>query len=118
MSGKLNITVEKGATFKLNLTWNNKDGAGVLTPVDLTGFTARAQARADHAAAATLFSLTNGTGITLGGAAGTIAVVISAADTAAIVGDEGVWDLELVSGSGEVTRLVEGRVKFTPEVTK
>jgi hypothetical protein len=29
-----------------------------------------------------------------------------------------VWDLELVSGAGVVTRLIEGNVVVSPEVTR
>ena len=56
--------------------------------------------------------------ISLGGAAGTITLTISATDTAALSAPQnGVYDLELVSGS-TVTRLVQGTFLVTPEATR
>jgi hypothetical protein len=49
---------------------------------------------------------------------GTIDIVISATDTAAITWATGVYDLELVSSGGEVTRLIEGKIKVSKEVTR
>jgi hypothetical protein len=57
-------------------------------------------------------------GITLGGAAGTIAIVAAATSTGDITFKRGVYDLEMISASGIVTRLIEGVVTVTPEVTR
>ena len=57
-------------------------------------------------------------GIALGGSAGTITLTISAAATAALTAASGCYDLELVSGSGLVTRLLQGRVVVSREVTR
>lgn len=114
-AGLYNITIEQGATFRLSLVW--KDGAG--SPVNLTGYTARMQVRRSYPDTSTQLNLTteNG-GITLGGAAGTIEVVGDATKTDDIAAAKGVYDLELVSASGVVTRLVEGKVTIKPEVTR
>jgi len=42
---------------------------------------------------------------------------VTAAVTEAIPNDVGVYDLEMVSPSGVVTRLMQGKVKFSEEVT-
>jgi hypothetical protein len=114
-AAKYNILIEQGATFQLNLLW--KDSAG--TPIDLSGYTARMQVRRKVDSPTTLLSLTteNG-GIALGGITGTIAVVAQATATDDISEKIGVYDLELVDGSGVVTRLVEGCVTISPEVTR
>ena len=75
LGNQFNIDIKQGATFQLTITW--KDSAG--TAINLTNYTARAQARLTYDTAATIFSLTSSSGITLGGAAGTIAIVIAAA---------------------------------------
>lgn len=112
--GNYTITVYQGATFSRVFTW--KDGAGSL--INLTGYTARLQARSSVDSTSTLCSLTSAGGdITLGGAAGTITVVMSAATTAAIT-QSGVYDLELIDGSGNVTRLLEGVFRLIREVTR
>jgi len=115
LGNQFNIDVKQGATFQLTITW--KDSAG--TAIDLTNYTARAQARLTYDTSTTIFSLTSSSGITLGGAAGTIALVLAAGSTAALTAPwSGVWDLELVSGAGIVTRLLEGTANVSPEVTR
>lgn len=114
-AGKLNITIEQGATFNPVLTW--KDQAG--TPIDLTGYTAQMQIRSDHASTTVIHEAsTTNNELVLGGVNGTVTFDIPATTTAAFTFDEGVYDLELTSASGVVTRLVEGTVYLSPEVTK
>ena len=99
--------------------WGPKTGSPAAL-VNLTGYTARMQIREELASAAVLLSLTteNG-GITLGGALGTIDLFISAADTTAITWEGGVYDLELVAPSTDVTRLIdESSVTVSFEVTR
>lgn len=109
------ILIEQGATFRYNLIW--KDSAG--TPVNLTGYTARMQIRRKHSDPAVLLSLTTENGaITLGGSAGTINILATATGTASLPAKDSVYDLELVSGDATVTRLIEGAVTITPEVTR
>lgn len=110
------ITIEQGATYQLSLIWRQPNG----TPVDLTGYTARMQVRRRHSSDTALLTFTteNG-GITLGGPAGTINVVGLATLTDDLPAPSpAVYDLELVSSGGFVTRLVEGGAYITPEVTR
>lgn len=114
-AGRRDITIEQGATFTYNLIWKDSDGS----PIDLTGYTARMQVRKNYNTSDTLLDLTTENGaITLGGSLGTIAVVGAADDTSAIDARTGVYDLELVSAGGTVTRLIEGKVTINPEVTR
>jgi hypothetical protein len=60
----------------------------------------------------------NTSGIALGGVAGTIVVVISDALTGALTAPAtNVYDLELVTADGAVTRLIEGKATVSPGVT-
>lgn len=114
-AGSLDITIEQGATWNLVLTWKINS-----TPVDLTSYTARLQARVDIDDPEVILSLTtdaNG-GITLGGALGTITLSRNAAQTAVLQSGEFVYDLELISNAGEVTRLVQGSLSVSAEVTR
>lgn len=109
------ILIEKGATFRLGLTWRDANG----TPVDLTNWSARMQIREsinDAEAAVDLSSPS--AGIALGGTAGTISVTITAAQTAALTIRRGVYDLEVQDIVGNVTRLLQGAVEVSPEVTR
>ena len=111
---KHNFYVYRGATFSEQIEWKDESG----TPVNLTGFTARLHMREILEASDPFLTLTteNG-GITLGGVAGTIQLLASATQTTAIAATSGVYDLELVSGAN-VTRLLEGLVIISPEVTR
>lgn len=114
---KLKFTIYQGATFRKRLTWSGPTVPH--TPIDLTGCTARMQVRSEVESPAVLLSLTteNG-GIALGGALGTVDLYISDEDTGAITWETGVWDLEIVHPGGEVTRLAQGSVGVSPEVTR
>lgn len=111
---KLKLTIYQGATFRKRLVWKTQTG-----PVNLTGCTARMQVRADISSPTILVNLTTENGcIALGGIDGTIGLLLSAEDTAAIGWESGVWDLEIVHPGGEVTRLAQGGVSVSPEVTR
>jgi hypothetical protein len=70
-------------------------------------------------ASSTLLELTTeNSRIALGGAAGTVAINVAANVTANLVPGLYVYDLEVVSGGGEVTRLVEGNFNVKAEVTR
>lgn len=112
--GTYNFTIYQGATFSRILTWKDENG----DLIDLTGFTARMQIRKKIDGDLLADMTTANSKIALGGAAGTITLSLTASETAAINSSKGVYDLELVSGGGIVTRLVQGDVTFSKEVTK
>lgn len=113
----LNLSMYQGASFDYNLVWNTTAGT-VTTPVNLTNWSARMQMRTSYDASDAALSLTSGTGITLGGTAGSILIEATATQTAAIGAGPYVYDLELVSPASVVTRLVEGTIIVDPEVTR
>jgi hypothetical protein len=113
--GKLDLVAYQGASWDYTLTWL----AGG-TPVDLTNYDARMQVRESYDSTAVILDLVAGTGITLGGTAGTIYLEASATVTAGFDGTPNkqfIYDLELES-AGVVTRLVEGTFTINPEVTR
>lgn len=111
--GRLNLTMWQGASWDYTLTWTTNG-----TPVNLTNYTARMDVRVSHPSEHTVLELTSGSGITLGGTAGTILLEASPATTAGVAGGQYVYDLELVSPGSAVTRLVEGTFIVDPEVTR
>lgn len=114
-AGKYDFYIEQGATFNQPIVW--KDSAG--TPVNLTNYTARMQIRKTVNSSTTLLSLTTQNGkITLGGSAGTITLLLIPSDTTSLETFCGVYDLELQSSSGFVTRLLEGQITISREVTR
>jgi hypothetical protein len=110
--GRYNITAYQGATYGLSLNWSIGG-----TAVDLTNYTAAMQVREAYNASAPVLSLTNGSGITLGGTAGTIDISVSASTMGSIVAGQYLYDLELNSGSA-ITRLVQGNFSVEAEVTR
>ncbi len=115
MAGSFDFTIEQGATFNLLMTWKIDN-----VPVNLTNWTARLQARVDVEDTETILSLTTdaGGGITLGGATGTITLSRNATQTALLQTGSFVYDLELISGVSSVTRLLQGELTISAEVTR
>jgi hypothetical protein len=111
-----NITLYQGSTYRETFTWETGDPP---TAVNLTGCTARMQVRASVNSPVKLLDLTteNG-GITLGGSAGTIQVLVAPSATAGQPWRTGVYDLEVIFVGGDVRRLLAGAVELVPEVTR
>lgn len=115
-AGTVNLVLEQGTTFKHTFYWRDADG---VTPIDLTGYTARMQIRSSYDATSFLLELTTENGrISITPSTGRIDLTVTAADTASVTWDRGVYDLELIDGFEEVTRLVQGRVNVSKEVTR
>ena len=114
MAGSFDFTIEQGATFNLVMTWKIDE-----VPVNLTNWTARLQARVDVEDTEVVLNLTteNG-GITLGGALGTITLNQTAIQTALLQTGSFVYDLELISSVSSVTRLLQGELTISAEVTR
>jgi len=110
MAIKANLIVDQGATFQttLNLTDSDSD------PIDLTNYTGEGQLRKHFTSSnSTSFS------VTLGGNTGVITLGLSANDTSSLNSGRYVYDVEITNGStGSVTRVVEGIITVTPNVTR
>jgi hypothetical protein len=108
------IVIDQGTTVSQVFTWYQTDG---VTPVPLAGFSAHMQVRpAAGGAVLADFSTANGA-IALGGTAGTITLSIPAATTEAYAWSQGVYDLHLTDGAGNVTCLLTGQFTINAAVT-
>jgi len=104
-AGFHHFVIEQGATFGKTLTL--KDSSDAL--VNLTGYSAaEMDLRTNQDDAAIIKTLTVGSGITLGGSAGTVVLNISATDTASMSVGDGVYDLRITAGDGTISRILEG----------
>jgi hypothetical protein len=117
-AGKYTIEIQQGATFSRIFTCRNVSKIAV----NLTGYTAVISIR-EAVESASVIATSAGVSptitITLGGAAGTITVDITATVTAAFDFDQAVYDIELTETStGKVTRILEGPVILSREVTR
>lgn len=86
-------------------------------PVDLTGFTASMQIK-DKVGGVEMLSLTTAnSGVAINTSLNTITINITAAQTALLDFSTAVYDLELVSAGGEVTKFASGSLSLVKEVT-
>ena len=121
IAGIYNITCEQGTDFTRSCILKYPDPAdstgSTYLLYDLTGYTARMQIRRTLESATTEIELTTeNSGIVLGGTAGTFVITMTNAQTAALDSD-GVYDLEIISGAGIVSRVIQGTFTLDLEVT-
>jgi hypothetical protein len=109
------LTIAAGATYSQTLNWKTGSPAAF---VNTTGFTGRMQLRTSYTAATASLELTTANGRVSLTNAGVITLALTASETAALAAGRYVYDLELVSSGGVVTRLLEGVVTVSPEVTR
>jgi hypothetical protein len=109
MSGKYNIVAEQGATFNLNFRVETNG-----TPWNLTDYSFAMQVRRSTSATTTLLNLTTATMTSVGH----VSATASATTMSNIPAGRWIYDIELTSLGGEVTRILEGRFIVTPEVTQ
>ena len=129
-AGKYNFVIEQGTTVDFEIAYTDSGS----NKIDLTDYRGRMQIRdkypgIDNVNSSTLIitlssSLeTDGTGLNFSGSnninpptSGTIGVFIDAERTAAFDFNKAIYDLEIISAS-IVTRLLEGNITLTKEVT-
>ena len=112
-AARYDFTIEQGVTYSKTIYYYDADG----DLVDLTSYSARMKARRDKSDTTAVIDSTDNLTITLGGAAGTITLSMTAAQTAALSFNKAYYDLEVVDGSSNVTRLLEGIITLNKEVT-
>lgn len=89
----------------------------VNTPVELTGFTANMEIR-DKSTGTLIIALDETSGITINNTNKTIVISLTAAQTDVITNTKGIYDLEMTSADGKVTKILSGKVKFEAQVTQ
>ena len=111
-AGKYSFVIEQGTDFERQF-----DVSEVFPT--LVGYTARAQARETIDSASAIFNLSSpSSGLTIDTSNRIITMTINAATTATYTFSTALWDLEVVSGSSVVTRILEGTVTNSLEVTR
>lgn len=88
-----------------------------LTPVDLTGYTARMDIREKTGGTLILSMTTTDGDIVISVLENKIFITITAADTGAVTQRRGVFSVEVEAAGGGVTQLMSGNVEFIEEVT-
>lgn len=126
-AGRHTFLIEQGATWEARLDYRDSDN----NPIDLTYWEGRMHIRPQISSDTVYCYLSSsldsdGTGITftpvsgsvtLPRSSGSIGLYISAASSSNFSFKEGYFDLEIYSGS-RVDRIMEGKIKVSPNVTR
>lgn len=110
MAVKGNLVIDQGTDFETTITVTDEDDE----LINLTGYTGVAQLRKYYTSSnSTSFS------VTMGGANGTITLSMNSATTNAISAGRYVYDCELTDiNTGKKSRIVEGIITITPQVSR
>ena len=109
-AGTYNFTIEQGTTFSRVLTLQENGSA-----MNLTGYSVASQMRSTHDSSSIAATLT---GTVSNASSGQITLSLTNTQTSAIEEAIYVYDVEITSGAGSVTRILEGNITVTPEVTR
>ena len=109
-AGTYNFIIDQGATFTRQLTVKDNNSA-----MDLTDYSVASKMRSTHDSSTVVGTFT----CTISNASGGIITMsMTASATGAIEEAIYVYDIEITSGAGVVTRLMQGTVTVNPEVTR
>lgn len=112
MAGTYNIVADQGATFNLKFTIDT-DG----TSWNLTSYTFAMMVKESTSSTSPYLDLpTDGT-VTMN-SSGEVSITVPATKMTTIPAGRWYYDIELTSGGGIVTRILEGRFIVNPQVTE
>ena len=105
-----NLTVDQGTTFSANVDVSDDSG----NAQNLTGYSVAGQIRKSYDSS----GYTAFTAAITNAAQGTINISLAPTVTNGLTAGRYVYDVEITSGGGVVTRVLEGQVEVTPGVTR
>ena len=105
-----NLTVDQGSTFSASIDITDTED-NILV---LTGYTVAGQVRKTYDSS-TAVSFTASVS---DAATGEVTISLTPAQTNALVAGRYVYDVEITSAGGTVTRVIEGQLEVTPGVTQ
>jgi len=105
-----NLTVDQGSTFSASIDITDTED-NILV---LTGYTVAGQIRKTYDSSTAV----NFTGSVSNATSGEVTISLTATQTNALVAGRYVYDVEITSAGGTVTRVIEGQVEVTPGVTQ
>ena len=111
MAAVANLSIDQGATFTSDITVKDMNG----NVFDLTGYTAVAKLAKGYSSTRTRTSMT--TAFATDRTTGVLTISLTANQTAALDPERYVYDVEITSSSGSVTRVSEVIITVRPEVS-
>lgn len=110
--GTTDAVGKQGATWYFTLSVKDEDDVAI----DLTGYTARGQIRRKYTSEDFIEEFT--CALAVDPTTGIINVLLSDSETDLIAKGKYVYDIEMESSTGYVTRLIQGKLSVDPQVTK
>ena len=109
MAIKANLLIDQGTTFSSTINITDVDGE----IIDLSGYTGASQMRKHYSSSnSTAFS------VTITAATGEVTLSLSSNQTANLTAGRYVYDVELTDSSNVISRVLEGIVTVSPNVTR
>jgi len=124
-AGRYSFIIEQGSTLNLELQYKDENGV----PINLSNYSGKMQLRSSVDSSIVILELSSslqadGTGLNFSGSngqtsptSGSIGIYVSAASSSLLNFDSALYDLEITSGSF-VSRILEGQVKLSKEITR
>ena len=111
MAAVANLSIDQGATFTSDITVKDMNG----NVFDLTGYTAVAKLAKGYSSTRTRTTMS--TTFATDRTTGVLTISLTANQTAALDAERYVYDVEITSSTGSVTRVLEGIITVRPEVS-
>jgi len=109
MATKSNLVIDQGSTYSVVLDLTDENGDAI----DLVGYTANSQIRKWYTSSTPAATFTT----SINASSGELQLSLTANQTSNLVAGRYVYDVEL-DNNGVISRIVEGIVTVTPQVTK
>ena len=114
-AAQYDFVIEQGTTFVKSFRWKDSNG----DPINLNGYSALMHVRTSITSDNVLLELsTENKRIQVIPEEGKLDLVLSSTETSAIDWKKGRYDIELISDTGTVTRLVHGVISISKEITR
>ena len=108
MATKVNLVVDQGTTFTTSITFNDENG----NTINFSTYSGAAQMRKHFTSSnSTVFEV-------LLTSNGVVTLSLTANQTGNLVAGRYVYDLEVTDSSNQISRLIEGIITVTPNVTR
>jgi type II secretory pathway component HofQ len=115
MAKQKNWEVDQNTTFRFQVQYTEDDQ---VTPIDLTGATAKMQVRDTKGGKQLAFTLTSPSGgITIDEETGTLSIVATPTQTNKLFYPKSSYDVMLVDSNGDKVKLLEGFITLSRSVT-
>lgn len=108
-----NFTVDQGATWQFDVIFKDDEGVAI----DITGYSCKMHIRRNKTSGLEQELTSDNNTIAITPAAGKLTFTLSNTVTSSLSGQY-VYDIELTSDAGFVTRLLQGKIIIDTEVTK